>query len=101
MKGFCNDIEIALGRDRTDPARKMKDRPADLDILFRVTHEEDFHRPANSITDEYFLYPVIDELFAYLSSRQWRALQAGVALQVGDLTFGETATTIDRNATAR
>lgn len=101
LKGFCNDIEIALGRDRTDPARKMKDRPADLDILFHVTHTDDFQRPGNSITDEYFLYPVIDELFAYISNRPWRALQAGVALQVGDLTFGETATTIDRNATAR
>ena len=101
LKAFCNDIETQLGRDRADPASKMKDRPADLDILFRVTHEDDFHRPANSITDEYFLYPVIDELLAYLSNRQWRPLQAGVAIQLGDLTFGETATTIDRNATPR
>jgi len=97
LKAFCNEIEISLGRDRADPASKTKDRPADLDILFRVTHEEDFQRPANSITDEYFLYPVIDELFSYLSRRQWRSLQAGVAIQLDNLTFGETAATIDWN----
>jgi 2-amino-4-hydroxy-6-hydroxymethyldihydropteridine diphosphokinase len=99
LKAFCNDLEIQLGRDRSDPASKIKDRPADLDILFHITHNDDFRRPANSITDEYFLYPVIDELLAYLSNRPFRSLQAGVAIALDDLTFGETAATINRNTT--
>ena len=100
LKALCNDLETQLGRDRDDPASKIKDRPADLDILFHITHEDDFRRPANSITDEYFLYPVIDELLAYLSNRPFRSLQAGVAITLDGLTFGETAATINRNTTA-
>jgi len=99
LKAFCNDLETQLGRDRADPASKTKDRPADLDILLHITHTDDFQRPANSITDEYFLYPVIDELLSYLSNRQYRSLQAGVRIQLEHLTFGETATTINRNTT--
>lgn len=98
LKRFCNEIETQLGRDRDDPASKMKDRPADLDILLHVTQADDFHRSASSITDEYFLYPVIDELFAYLSHQQYRLLQAGVTIDIEGLTFGKTATTINRNA---
>ncbi|QEP42705.1 2-amino-4-hydroxy-6-hydroxymethyldihydropteridine diphosphokinase [Ectothiorhodospiraceae bacterium BW-2] len=33
LKQQLNQIEIELGRDRTDPERKIKDRPIDLDIL--------------------------------------------------------------------
>lgn len=101
LKALCNDLETQLGRDRDDPASKVKDRPADLDILFHITHEDDFRRPANSITDEYFLYPLIDELLAYLSNRPFKSLQAGVAIKLDDLTFGETAATINRNTTTR
>ena len=38
LKALCNDLETQLGRDRDDPASKIKDRPADLDILFHITH---------------------------------------------------------------
>lgn len=99
LKALCNELETQLGRDRSDPASKIKDRPADLDILFHITHPDDFHQPASNITDEYFLYPVIDELLSYLSNRQYPSLQAGVAIQLENLTFGKTATTINRNAT--
>ena len=30
LKAFCNDLETQLGRDRNDPASKIKDRAADL-----------------------------------------------------------------------
>lgn len=101
LKAFCNTLEIELGRDRDDPASKIKDRPADLDILLQMTQADDFQRCASSITDEYFLYPVIDELLAYISGRQYQSLQAGVVIHLDDLSFGETATTINRNATSR
>ena len=36
LKNITNDIEIRLGRDRRDPFRRVKDRPADLDILLSI-----------------------------------------------------------------
>ena len=98
LKAVCNSIEIKLGRNRNDPDRKMKDRPADLDILASITFPDDADRAAHSITDEYFLYPVIDELIAYMNQKAFTLEQAGIGLTVGDLTFGQSATTIDRNA---
>jgi 2-amino-4-hydroxy-6-hydroxymethyldihydropteridine diphosphokinase len=97
LKNICNDIEIQLGRDRNDPARKMKDRPADLDILTAASFPQDDTRYAAEITDEYFLYPLIDELVAYLSDAEDHPQQLGVTINVDDLSFGQTATTIHRN----
>lgn len=98
LKTICNQIEIALGRDRCDPNSKNKDRPADLDILIQLRTMEDWARSASSITDEYFLYPLIDELKAYLNNvSEPTGLQKGTRLQADGLTFGETATTIYRD----
>jgi len=101
LKQICNNIEIKLGRDREDPARKMKDRPADLDILTAATFPDDKERSAANITDEYFIYPLIDELFAYLSGSEYSAQQQGVTLEIGALSFGQTATTIHRDTGTR
>ncbi|HEC60140.1 hypothetical protein LCGC14_0959260 [marine sediment metagenome] len=98
LKMICNDIEISLGRDRRDPTRKTKDRTADLDILTKAIFPDDGNRLVNSITDEYFLYPLLEEINAYLSNRDYSSLQTGEMIEVDDLTFGQTATTIDRNA---
>ncbi len=100
LKAVCNQIETTLGRDRNDPDRKAKDRTADLDILLHLQTSDDFSLAANQITDEYFLYPLIDELFAYLSHRPNTLHQTGVIIQHDGLTFGEAATTINRNATS-
>lgn len=97
LKTICNTIETQLGRDRNDPTRKMKDRSADLDILTSVQFPQDAERSASSITDEYFLYPLLDEIKAYLSSSQLDGLPAGVEVKLNDLTFGQTATTVYRN----
>lgn len=35
IKRLLNDIECRLGRDRSDPNSSKKDRPADIDIIFR------------------------------------------------------------------
>lgn len=35
-KQACVEIEIALGRDRTHPASKTRDRTADIDLLMQV-----------------------------------------------------------------
>jgi 2-amino-4-hydroxy-6-hydroxymethyldihydropteridine diphosphokinase len=97
VKTYCNDIEAALGRDRSDPNRKTKDRTADLDILTEMRLPADQARSANSITDEYFLYPLIDELVAYLCGETDSLKQVGECLQIDDLSFGQSATTINRN----
>lgn len=98
LKTICNQIEIALGRDRDDPDSKIKDRPADLDILARFSESEDWRRHVSSITDEYFLYPLIDELRAFLTDTpMMSAIQKGTRVDADNLTFGESATTIYRN----
>lgn len=97
LKDICNKIELGLGRDRTDPDRKMKDRCADLDILTGLSLPEDADKPSSAMTDEYFLYPLIDELIGYLIDKPNYPSQTGTGLTASHLTFGETATTIYRN----
>lgn len=98
LKDICNAIEMRLGRDREDPDRKHKDRPADLDILCSLTVPDGLNTPAREVTDEYFLYPLIDELFKFLSDQPLNSqIQNGTKIQVGSLSFGESATTIHRN----
>ena len=41
LKSYFNEIEEELGRDRLDPDRGLKDRPADLDILFALPEDTD------------------------------------------------------------
>lgn len=101
LKTICNTIEIQLGRDRNDPHRKTKDRTADLDILATLQLPDDAERPAHTITDEYFLYPLIDEIVAYLTKKPIELLQKGVTLSVDDLSFGQSATAINWNARSR
>ena len=98
LKAICNQIETALGRDRNDPQSKSKDRPADLDILTPVYFPDDLSLPVQSITDEYFLYPLLQELLAFLAQKPSPHIQAGEQLQLDNLTFGQTATTIHRDA---
>ncbi len=96
LKEICNAIETNLGRDRTDPTRKTKDRPADLDILTSVQYPKDRGLPPHTITGEYFLYPLLKEIAAYISGKHISLEQEGVALTSTNLTFGQTATTIYR-----
>ena len=100
LKVICNDIETKLGRDRQDPASKIKDRPADLDILCPINSEEDFLRDANKVTDEYFLYPLLEEICHYLIQKPYGIRQKGVLIEIGSLTFGQSSTTINRNASS-
>jgi 2-amino-4-hydroxy-6-hydroxymethyldihydropteridine diphosphokinase len=100
LKEICNAIETKQGRDRTDPTRKTKDRPADLDILTTAQFPQDGELVSHSITDEYFLYPLLDEIIAFLSSKHISLEQEGVALMSRNLAFGQAATTIYRQTDA-
>ena len=98
LKQRCNRIETTLGRDRDDPDSKFKDRPADVAILAYFVTDADWQRSASSLTDEYFLYPLIDELKAYLTQKnQIAAAQPGTRLRIGSSAFGEAATSIYRD----
>ncbi|PHS27196.1 MAG: hypothetical protein COA83_01355 [Methylophaga sp.] len=101
LKDMCNTIEMKLGRDRSDPTRKTKDRPADLDILCAAQFPKDSERAAHTITDEYFLYPLLEEIAAYISGKHISLEQEGVALMSMNLAFGQTATTIYRQTDTR
>jgi len=101
LKTICNTIEVQLGRNRNDPERKTKDRPADLDILTKVKLPDEAQRPTHLITDEYFLYPLLNEIIAHLVNVPYELQQAGVEINIEELTFGQTATTINRNAGTR
>lgn len=101
LKQICNTIETNLGRDRNDPARKTKDRPADLDILTSVQYPKDYGLPPHTLTDEYFLYPLLEEISAYICGKHISLEQEGISLMSMNLAFGQTATTIYRQTDTR
>ncbi|WP_050954406.1 2-amino-4-hydroxy-6-hydroxymethyldihydropteridine diphosphokinase [Methylophaga frappieri] len=97
FKTLSNEIEATMGRDRADPDSKRKDRPADIDILCQADRQEIIQKPVSAITEEYFLYPVISELQAFLDNKPLPVMPAGVSIQDQHLFFGQTPTTIDRD----
>ncbi|EMR13997.1 7, 8-dihydro-6-hydroxymethylpterin- pyrophosphokinase [Methylophaga lonarensis MPL] len=100
LKSLTNQIEIELGRQRHDPDSKIKDRPADIDILAAMNLPEDLSLAPTSITDEYFLYPLIEQLINYLSTDNPATSDRhplSRQLTIDDLSFGESPTTIYRN----
>jgi len=102
LKAFCNQIEIDLGRNRDDPLSKTKDRPADIDILCALRLPQSADISVNTITDEYFLYPILRELMAFLTKTPEKSPSpaAGVRIETPKLSFGETAATIYWNRCA-
>ena len=102
LKQICNRIEIELGRDRTHPQRKWRDRPADLDILH---HCDDVSACEGWQVKERYLAPLVDELLAYIQNRTPPINPATtVHLYLNDAalspSLGQTPTTIYRDHTA-
>lgn len=100
LKIITNQIEAEMGRDRSDPDKKHKDRPADIDILCCGSLAEFSQKPASAITDEYFLYPLIEELLAHLADNSPENMPQGVKIDFAGLLFGEAPTAIYRDADA-
>lgn len=65
LKSQLEKIEEALGRDRTDPDRKLKDRPADLDILFSLETREQIVE-SHLLPPEPYVRPTVIDLLQYL-----------------------------------
>ena len=99
LKRRCVAIEEKLGRDRTDPRRKLRDRPADIDVLLTVETDAP-HVPADKLPREDYLRLPLLELLEYLGFSTPEAtpgLPAGVPLRIGEVSFGQTPATIYRD----
>ena len=93
LKAVCNRIETALGRDRDDPERARKDRPADLDILFPVEPGQAL-KPV--VEGEYQRLAVAD-LLAFLGLGPSPGdLPEGEAVNLDGLSAGEVAAAVYR-----
>ena len=97
LKKQLNQIETTLGRDRAAIDSKTTDRTADIDVLQAFSSVAAKHTQPAMVTDEYFLYPLLAELFACLAQQSVPAVQQkGVAMSAAGSAFGEAATTIYR-----
>lgn len=91
LKLRLNTIEARLGRDRADPASKVKSRTADLDILFWLEDGAD-SVPPERLPEEPYMRPMLLELLAALdlaTGLELPSLPPGVALSLDGLTIGE------------
>ena len=95
-KAACIAIEIALGRNRSHPASKTRDRPADLDLLIQLGIDGEWHQ-LEPVPD-YLAVPAA-ELTAVLSSGADVPARTGCVrgFVLRGKRLGETPTTIDGN----
>jgi len=99
LKKACVAIEEKLGRDRTDPRRKFRDRPADIDILFSLAPSNP-SVPWSSLPKESYVRLPLLELLSHLrlvSAEVVPELPPGVPLRVGGILLGEAPATIHRD----
>jgi 2-amino-4-hydroxy-6-hydroxymethyldihydropteridine diphosphokinase len=96
LKRLCNAVEAALGRDRADPASKVKSRTADLDILFWLDDGAASVSP-RLLPQEPYMRPMLLELLGALdlvASVEVPALPAGVTLDIAGLSIGAEPVTL-------
>ena len=95
-KAACANIEVKLGRDRTHPCRKTRDRAADIDILARLY--VDGSRIQLQETADY-LAESAAEIYAILSPGRPVPVARGHVrtLAVGKLQLGHAPTAVDRD----
>lgn len=101
LKQQFNKIELALGRDRSDPLKKIKDRTADLDILFSC-ETSDFPIAPKQIPEAPYVRPFLLELLDFLGidcSDKLRQPMTGVSISFGGMTIGEKPMIINASTT--
>jgi 2-amino-4-hydroxy-6-hydroxymethyldihydropteridine diphosphokinase len=87
-QAFCH-IETELGRDRTDPLSKLKDRPADLDIVAVCGLGEGWDTAV--LPPEPYIRPLVIELWqaqGYLHHLPPPPLSDGIPLHWHNRTIG-------------
>lgn len=90
LKQRLVQLEEKLGRNRKDPNRKLKDRPADIDILFQLSQKERYI-PLSWLPQEPYVRPTLLELIHFLKldcAESTPNLANGVALSIGKQSFG-------------
>ncbi len=101
LKMLCNRIETDLGRDRSHPQRKWRDRAADLDILH---HCHDVSVCTGWQVKENYLTTLVDELLAYVQNRPVLMTAATTAhiymKEMPSRSLGQTPTTVHRDHTS-
>lgn len=100
LKAYCNQIESALGRDRSDPASKVKSRTADLDILLALADQPTL-LPAKLLPSEPYMRPILLELLTYLGiaidgTHEEPELPPGVELWLDGMAIGLVPCTISK-----
>jgi 2-amino-4-hydroxy-6-hydroxymethyldihydropteridine diphosphokinase len=95
-KAACTNIEVKLGRDRTHPCRKTRDRAADIDILARL-HVDGSRIQLQETAD--YLAESAAEIYSLLSPGWPVPVARGHVrtLTVGNLQLGHAPTAIDRD----
>ena len=95
IKAWFVAIETRLGRDRTDPLRKMQGRPADIDVEFFLTQENP-QVAFESLPPEPHIRPMLIELLAFLNIAQFDdgAFPIGVSLNLHNRPIGLSAMTL-------
>lgn len=90
LKAFFNRVEAELGRDRSDPLSKVKDRPIDLDILSEVRTDDDWLKTIVEIPD--YCRLILLELFVNLPHHLSHLESVTLPLQVGAIQCGHQPT---------
>ena len=95
LKAATNRIEETLGRDRSAPDRKVRDRPADIDLLTPISAARQSTLP---MIKENYLRPLAEELLDYLQQRPLPTPSGVVTpIQLDALTLGNTPAAVYRD----
>lgn len=95
-KAACVAIEVELGRDRTHPARRTRDRAADIDLLARLGADGN-QVQLQAVAD--YLSESAAEIIAILSPGQTVPAARGCVrvFTLGKAQLGKAPTTINRD----
>ncbi len=102
IKAFFNQVEAELGRDRSDADKKIKDRTADIDILWEIASGTT-RLSEDAIPHEVYLHAAFIALardLELLPTTLATAPLTTVELQLHGQSFGHATTTIDYDAAA-
>ncbi|KAA3646449.1 MAG: 2-amino-4-hydroxy-6-hydroxymethyldihydropteridine diphosphokinase [Chloroflexi bacterium] len=98
IKDRFNAIEVQLGRDKTDPNRKKKDRPADIDIMYWV--DEDVQViPTELLPEESYNRPSLLELLDYMglsAKATLPLLPTGAEIEINGQKIGTQPSTLNK-----
>lgn len=97
-KAVCVGIEIAMGRDRTHPACKTRDRPADIDLVGRLSMAT-LRADLDSLQPDAYLADPCREIAAMLTGRgiPEPAGELCVVSGSGFFRLGETPAAVHRD----